>query len=303
MKKDRMWKVLLPVTVILVLAVMLLLSRQGTREEQPRETGVPSQTATVPTTPPTVPTEQTTVPTEPVETTVPTEPTETTVPPTEATRPTEPPVTEPPQETEPPVTEPSQETERLTFPYRIPGTDLLLTKVSPYDGVFLEDGQDAQISGVCAIVVQNAGNRDLEYAEVTLVQGERTLYFRISGLTAGSGVLAMEYDGNAYEPGDYDSCTAAVSMVDTFELSPELVQVTEAENGGLTVTNISGEDIPCVRIFYKFYMNDVDVYVGGITYTAKLVDLKAGASQHIQPSHYLVGMSKIIMIKTYDTAE
>jgi hypothetical protein len=50
-------------------------------------------------------------------------------------------------------------------------------------------------------------------------------------------------------------------------------------------------------------MNDVDVFVGGITYTAKLEDLDAGESMQIQPSHYLAGMSRIVMVKTYDTAQ
>lgn len=34
-----------------------------------------------------------------------------------------------------------------------------------------------------------------------------------------------------------------------------------------------------------------------------LEELAAGASQQIRPSHFLAGMSRIVMIKTYDTAQ
>lgn len=118
-----------------------------------------------------------------------------------------------------------------------------------------------------------------------------------------STALVLEYHGTAYAPGSYRSCSASAAVVDGFEMSRELVEVTENGDGSLTVTNLTGETIPCVRVFYKFYMADVDVYLGGITYTAKLEELAAGASQQIRPSHFPAGMSRIVMIKTYDTAQ
>ena len=70
-----------------------------------------------------------------------------------------------------------------------------------------------------------------------------------------------------------------------------------------TVPNLTDQKIPAVRIFYKFYMEDEAAYVGGITYTAKITNLDAGTSQTITPSHYLKGSSKIMMVRTYDTAD
>ena len=69
------------------------------------------------------------------------------------------------------------------------------------------------------------------------------------------------------------------------------------------MTNISGVDIPCVRIFYKFHMEDVDVFVGGITYTAKLENLAADETRTVRPSHYAKGNSRIVMVKIYDTVD
>ena len=86
-------------------------------------------------------------------------------------------------------------------------------------------------------------------------------------------------------------------------MSEDKIRVEETGGQEITVTNLTDQEIPAVRIFYKFYMKDEDTYVGGITYTAKITNLQAGDSQAIQPSHYLKGSSRIMMVRTYDTAE
>jgi hypothetical protein len=47
-------------------------------------------------------------------------------------------------------------------------------------------------------------------------------------------------------------------------------------------------------------MEDTHAYVGGITYTAKISNLKANESIVITPSHYASGASKVMMVRTYD---
>jgi len=84
------------------------------------------------------------------------------------------------------------------------------------------------------------------------------------------------------------------------EMSEDKVKVTETESGSLQVENISGQDIPCVRIFYKFYMEDLGVCVGGITYTSKIVQLKAGESRNVTPTHYDSEVSRVMMVRTYE---
>ena len=299
MKKDKLMKILLPAVIVLVAVVLavLLLGQEGSgTAEKPNRTQPVRETAT---------TVQTTAP---ADTTVPsqtvTEPAETQ---TEETREepgqTEAPWTEPEEEPWEEPTEPETEPVYLEFPCQIPGTELVIGKVSAYDGLFLEDGQDIPVENVCAIVVTNISARDLEYAEITLNRDGTVLEFRVSGLTAGSSAMVLEYGCAPYEEGTYLDCSGSAAMVDGFELSSGLVDVKENADGSLTVTNCGAAHIPCVRIFYKFYMNDVDVFVGGITYTAKLEDLDAGESMQIQPSHYLAGMSRIVLVKTYDTAQ
>ena len=86
-------------------------------------------------------------------------------------------------------------------------------------------------------------------------------------------------------------------------MSEDKVQVTPNDDNTFTVTNLTEETIPCVRIFYKLYMEDKGIYVGGITYNVKVTELEAGTSQTVSPSHYAQGYSRLMMVRTYDTTE
>ena len=191
----------------------------------------------------------------------------------------------------------------LSFPYAIPGSDLVIEQVNSYDGLFFEDGSDREVSNVTAIALANMGNSCMEYVNITMKCGDTRLRFVGSTLDAGARMVILEADAKTFQNGVYSDYTAEFSTVDNLVMSSAQIYVEEDGKGGLLITNLTKEDIPCVRIFYKYYMNDVEVYVGGITYTAKLVDLKAGKSIVVTPSHYYAGFSKVLMVKTYDTKD
>ena len=80
------------------------------------------------------------------------------------------------------------------------------------------------------------------------------------------------------------------------------IKYQKVDNNGIKVTNKSNKNIPCVRIFYK-YKSSEGYYVGGITYTAKIENLKAGESQTVYPSHFDSDGGEIMMVKTYTTTD
>lgn len=193
--------------------------------------------------------------------------------------------------------------ETVTLPYEIPSSNLVVRQISSYSGSFLEDGSDQDVSNVTVIILENEGREPVEYASITMNRSDgAALEFEATDIQAGATVVIQEKNKAAYRQTSFDSCTASVAEVDTLEFSND-VSVEETEDGSLLVTNLSGQDISCVRVFYKFYMEDEDAYVGGITYVAKLTDLAAGDAQTVMPSHYQSGYSKVVMVRTYDTAE
>lgn len=189
----------------------------------------------------------------------------------------------------------------ISLPYSIPGSGLVIEQFNSYNGLFFEDGSDKVVSNIAAMVLTNTGDDYAEYIDITIDRDGVQLKFVGSALAPGGKMVILEASGKQFRNGTYSNCVANVATVSEFTMSENQVRVEENAERGLLVTNITGKDIPCIRIFYKFYMTDSDVYVGGITYTAKVTDLAAGASCTVTPSHYLKGYSKIIMVKTYDT--
>lgn len=194
-------------------------------------------------------------------------------------------------------------TNYISFPYPISGTPLVIEQVNSYDGIFFEDGSDREMSGVTAIVLKNTGDECVNYMDIYMDREGTQLHFAGSALGPGDTAIVLEANAKQYETGKYANCEAEIATEKEMEMSQEQVRVEDTAENDLLVTNISAENISCIRVFYKFYMYETDVYVGGITYSAKLVDLAAGDSCVIRPSHYIRGYSKVVMVKTYDSDE
>ena len=190
--------------------------------------------------------------------------------------------------------------EEITFPYSIPNAPLEIQSVVSYDGLYLEDGSDTEITGVSAILLKNTGKQCVEYATVQMTGAQNTQTFTASGLGPGETVLVQEAGKTEALSQEYDAITAEVALTDRFERSEDLLEVTETEDGSLNVYNRTEEELPCVRIFYKFYQSENETYLGGITYVSKLEHLAPGESTKIRPSHYQAGQSQVIMVKVYD---
>ena len=109
--------------------------------------------------------------------------------------------TEPPQATTaptspieaPPETEPTGGASSISLPYEIPDTGLVVAKVAAYDGIFLEDGSNEEITGVAAMVLTNTADTAVEFAGITLTAGTETWEFRASAIPAGAslGILRL----------------------------------------------------------------------------------------------------------------
>ena len=206
--------------------------------------------------------------------------------------------------TKPEITECTAEqaadSEKIVFPYAIPGTDLVVDSVNSYDGLFLEDGSDAEIAGIAAVILRNTGSQCIDYAEVTMKGSQADYLFIFSHLESHSAIVVQEAGRAPCVSQEYDCITAEPACSDGFEMSENQLEIRETSDNQLQVKNLTDEVIPCVRIFYKFYLEEEEVYVGGITYVAKVMDLKPGAVVHVAPSHYAAGSSRVVMVRTFE---
>lgn len=184
--------------------------------------------------------------------------------------------------------------------YEPSDADIKIQRVDAYSGIFIEDGSDKEVKNVAAIEVKNTSKKAVEFAQIQLYNGDKKLVFDVSTLPANSSAVVMEKNKASFDSSKgvtYGGTTA--SYTNKLEKS-SAIKYKKVANNGIKITNTSSKKIPCVRVFYK-YKSDDGYYVGGITYTAKVEDLKAGASQTIYPSHFASDGGEIMMVKNYDS--
>lgn len=184
--------------------------------------------------------------------------------------------------------------------YEPSDADIKIQRVDAYSGIFIEDGSDKEVKNVAAIEVKNTSKKAVEFAQIQLYNGDKKLVFDVSTLPANSSAVVMEKNKASFDSSKgvtYGGTTA--SYTNKLEKS-SAIKYKKVANNGIKITNTSSKKIPCVRVFYK-YKSDDGYYVGGITYTAKVEDLKAGASQTIYPSHFASDGGEIMMVKAYNS--
>ena len=91
---------------------------------------------------------------------------------------------------------------------------------------------------------------------------------------------------------------AISATAETIFLSPK--EITDNGDDSFTVTNLTKETIPGVRVFYKYYMKDEGIFVGGIAFTVKLPSLEPNAPMTVRPAHYTSDSVKVVMALTYE---
>lgn len=189
----------------------------------------------------------------------------------------------------------------ISFPCQIPGYDMTVEKMEPYNGMFVEDGSNVNIKNVAMLLVKNNGDFSVEYAQIRVVWGQEELLFDISALPAGEELVVQEKTGKTISEDKATSASALVVQRANMEMSENKVQVTDNGDNTLTVKNLTNETIPTVRVFYKYFMEDENLFVGGIAFTVRITRLGAGASVTIQPSHYTSQTSRVVMVLTYNS--
>jgi len=184
--------------------------------------------------------------------------------------------------------------EVVQFPCQVPGTALTVEYLAAYDGAYLEDGSDREMTGVMAAMLHNRSDREIGEATVTLQNEGQVLCFYAQCIPAGAKVLVLEQNGAAYVHTTYDACTGHVTQRHPNALTPQQLQIREADMGSLTVTNLTQMPMEQVILYYKTCSPDGSFYIGGITYSAVIENLAPSQTVRITPYHYAAGYSSVI---------
>ena len=170
-------------------------------------------------------------------------------------------------------------------------------KVGRYAGIFMEDGSDEIVSDVFAITVVNNSDKMLQYAQVVITCGGEEYTFDMSTIPAGARAQVLEKNKKAL-PEDLSGAQTVLTTVTEFQEAPstypEVFELTPFEYS-VNIKNISKSDISGdVYVYYKTKVGDL--YMGGITYRAKVTDLAAGEEKSAYASHFYGSDSEILFV-------
>lgn len=185
----------------------------------------------------------------------------------------------------------------VSFPYTIPGTNLVALHFAVYDGPFYEDGTGEEVFGVTALVIQNKGEHMVERGTVFLESEEGSGYFCFTSLPAGASILVPEQNRAKTRPESILRCTGEVSVCET-ALPWDHLEITHTDSITLAVSNKDTVTYENICISYKDYDTPSRLYIGGETMSVTIAELRPGQTVTVSPYRYVEGYSSIVAVKS-----
>lgn len=191
---------------------------------------------------------------------------------------------------------PDRELLKVSLPCRINGVALQVISVGRYSGYYTEDGTDDPVTDVCAIVVQNTGDKCIKNATVVLVaEDAREYIFAVTTLPAGKSALILEADRSQWQEEKITKISGVSEELDCLELHKDKLQIT-FKDGKFRLKNLTDSDYRAVYIRYKNYTSG-NVYMGGVTYSASIDNVAAQGEYECESIHYFEGYSEVLLVQ------
>lgn len=181
----------------------------------------------------------------------------------------------------------------LAFPMEIPGTTLVARHLIWYEGGYLEDGSHTYEANVAAILLENTGTAAIECARVILRWEGGAYVFDVDMLPPHMSVIVLERDRQPYEIYEWTGCSG-VQKSGTGDWQGT-VQVTES-GIRLQITNPSDVTLHDVRIYFKDYLQEQDILVGGTVHSFTVGDIPPYTTVTAEPYRFVEGYSRIVRI-------
>lgn len=176
-------------------------------------------------------------------------------------------------------------------------SNLTAESVGSYTGNFLEDGSDAPISNVAAILITNNSAQMLQVAQITFqVNDSETASFKVTNLPAGTSALVLEQNRREYKDGDdYSYGDTATAYINTPSLESDKFDVV-MEDGKVRLDNKTGESYSKVYVYYK-YVQLGGAYKGGITYRTPVENVPANGSAEAVAGHMNPDSTQVVDVQ------
>lgn len=176
------------------------------------------------------------------------------------------------------------------------GEGLKIVQMGEYNGPYLEDGSNEEVSGIQMIVLENTTKQDLQYAEINVEHKDKIAEYAVTNIPAGGKVLVLEKNRmESTKKTVKNTSLNNVVFLDEMPLYKNTVEI-QGMDGIINVKNISANDIR--NDFYIYYKNiNEEMYLGGITYRVKIEGgLKTGEIRQLGANHFKAVGCEILMV-------
>lgn len=188
------------------------------------------------------------------------------------------------------------------LPYSIPDTDLVVTSIGKYSGVYSELGENEDVSDILAIVVENTSDKVVSYSSLTIeYDDEKACSFSPTNLPPHQSALVFS-NSEAVPYADVKKFECTDSMAVMAKELPLLKDVVGVDfvDGQFVVTNLTPDDLGDVYIRYKT-CTDGNAFLGGITYSVTVPDVKGYETYKVDAENFDETSSVIIAVENLKT--
>lgn len=181
----------------------------------------------------------------------------------------------------------------LEFPTPISCTSVIVESVASYDGPFYEDGTGREVINVAAILLRNTGDEMIPYVHIILRTESASYLFDGFWIPAGAAVLIPEKYALPYEAQqEFISCFGWATVWQ--QTNSYAISFEEISMGKILVRNRSDTDIKNLTLYHKTYLQENDMYIGGVAFESRIDFLGIGETVVFSPKNYASGYSKLI---------
>jgi len=182
----------------------------------------------------------------------------------------------------------------LSFPYEIPGTPLVAVNPVSYEGPFSSAEGAEPVSDGLALLLKNTADRELLHTLVVLEKADRQYYFAATHIPPEASILVVEARHAPWQDGPFDSCTGSIQYAPGESIPETVLKIEDADLGAVALTNLGPEPLAALRLYYKNYLPEQDMYLGGGTFTKVVDGIAPGETVTVPLNYYASGYSRIL---------
>ncbi len=186
----------------------------------------------------------------------------------------------------------------VELPLEIKDTDIVVKSIGKYTGSYNELGAVQDVTDILAIIVENTSEKIVSYSSITVEYDEdKTCVFNPTNLPPHQSMIVFtNSEPVAYSDVKKFECIDSMAvMASEFPLLEGVVGV-DFVDGQFIVTNLTSDDLGDVYIRYKS-CSDGNAYLGGVTYSVRVQDVKAYETYKIDAPDFNKETSVIIAVE------